>query len=89
MKYKLFRKYITLKTQLSIIKNTLFKEPKFKMWINIDDHVPKMLIEDLLEGHSEYRVKYQDGSEGVSKVYNNHLWYGMAITEGITHWLNK
>lgn len=64
------------------------KDTKPKGWISIEDHLPMMLVIDIMKGYSEYRVKYQDGHEDITYVTDHNIWYYRAKDEGITHWYN-
>ena len=59
-------------------------------WVSIEDELPRLLAVDyILRGYTEYSVRYNDGSIGVSKVSDPTLWYyEVAIPEGIIEWWN-
>jgi len=59
-----------------------------KGWVSIEDHLPMMYAIDIGKGYSEFRVKYEDGQEGIAWVSDHNVWYYEAKKEGITHWLN-
>lgn len=58
-------------------------------WINIEDHLPFMRIADMEKGYTEYLIKFEDGTEGSSKVSDHNVWYYEAKEAGVTHWFNK
>lgn len=58
-------------------------------WVSIEEHLPMFLVGDIMQGYSEYIVKYKDGIESVSRVSDHNTWYYHAKEQGITHWFNK
>lgn len=64
------------------------EDKKPKGWISIDEHLPMMWAIDVMQGYTEYKVKYKNGTTGTTKVADHNTWYYYAKDEGITHWLN-
>jgi len=60
-----------------------------KGWVSIEDDLPKMMAIDILQGCSEYKVKFLDGMKGISCVADHNTWYYYAKQVGITHWFNE
>ena len=58
-------------------------------WISIEDDLPMFLAFDIEKGYTEYKVKFKDGTEGISAVSDHDMWYVIAKKEGITHWYNE
>ena len=58
-------------------------------WISIEEHLPEMRAIDIRKGYTKFKVKYEDGSIGRSKVADHCVWYYGAKEAGITHWWNK
>lgn len=65
------------------------KDTKPKGWINIEEHLPMMLAVDIMQGCTEYKVKFEDGTEGMTCVADHNTWYYEAKDAGITHWWNE
>lgn len=62
-----------------------------KGWVSIEDHLPAVTCDDLLNHGAMVRivrVKDKDGNEGKSQVGDHHMWYYGAKDAGITHWWN-
>lgn len=59
-----------------------------KGWIDIEDELPMMMALDIVQGCTEYRVKFSDGTEGSTCVSDHNTWYVYAKQVGITHWFN-
>lgn len=59
-----------------------------KGWVSIEDELPMMMALDIIKGYTEYKVKYLDGTEGISWVSDHNVWYYDAKEKGITHWFN-
>lgn len=58
-------------------------------WVSIEEHLPACLAFDFInKGYSEYDVKFEDGSTGVTQVIDHNTWYYYARENGITHWFN-
>jgi len=66
-----------------------FRDKTPKGWISIEEHLPKMLAKDIMQGFSIFKVKDKDGNEFDSGVSDHNIWYYEAKEAGITHWLNK
>lgn len=66
-----------------------FKDDKPKGWLSIEEHLPMMLVDDLEQGYSVYKVKDSDGEEFETHVTDHKIWYYRAKEIGITHWLNE
>ncbi len=82
-----FRKALTNMTQEDIDK---FKpNPVPKGWVSIEAHLPMWMALDVVQGYSSYKVRYADGSEGMTKVSDHSTWYYLAKEKGITHWFNE
>lgn len=64
-------------------------DTKPKGWLSIEEYLPAWLGKDFGQGYSEYRVQYQDGTEGVTQVGDHNIWYYYAKEDGITHWWNN
>jgi hypothetical protein len=64
------------------------KDTKPKGWLSIEDYLPAWMCEDVSQGYTEYKVRYNDGGEGISRVTDHNTWYHFAKESGITHWLN-
>lgn len=65
------------------------KDTRPKGWLDIEEYLPMMYVEDIGKGYSEYKVKYADETEGMTKVSDHNTWYYYAKEEGITHWWNE
>lgn len=65
------------------------KDTKPKGWISIEDHLPMFMVNDLMQGYSEYRVIDKDGNESIRRVTDHMIWYYEAKEAGITHWWNN
>lgn len=65
------------------------KDTKPKGWISIEEHLPIMLAMDIMQGCSEYKVKFADGTEGMTCVADHNTWYYRVKDAGITHWWNE
>ena len=48
-----------------------------------------MLAMDIMIGGTEYKVRYYDGTEGITMVSDHNTWYYYAKEVGITHWWNE
>jgi hypothetical protein len=59
-----------------------------KGWLSIEEHLPYMLAQDVMQGFSIYKVKDKYGKEFESGVADHNTWYYVAKEQGITHWLN-
>ena len=66
-----------------------FRDKRPKGWLSIEEYLPMMLAQDIMNGYSIFKVRYADGKEGNTYVTDQNTWYYMAKVEGITHWLNK
>lgn len=60
-----------------------------KGWINIEDELPMMLARDIMIGCTEYMVKFNNDTLGVTCVSDHNTWYYYAKNIGITHWWNE
>lgn len=60
-----------------------------KGWVSIEDELPMMMAMDIMEGCTEYKVKFNDETIGVTCVSDHNTWYYYAKTAGITHWWNE
>ena len=60
------------------------KDTTPKGWISIEDSLPMMYAIDIGKGYTEYKVKYQDGTEDISFVSDHNVWYYVAKESGIT-----
>lgn len=61
-----------------------------KGWVSIYDHLPKMLVSDLIAGGgTKYNVKFKDGTEGISIVGDHNTWFHYAKENNIIEWFNK
>jgi hypothetical protein len=58
-------------------------------WLSIEEYLPKMKVVDVMNGGTEYKVKFSNGTEGVSMVSDHCSWYFYAKEIGITHWFNE
>ena len=65
------------------------KDTKPKGWLSIEEYLPMMKAMDIMIGGTEYKVRYEDGTEGCSMVSDHNIWYYYAKETGITHWLNE
>lgn len=65
-----------------------FRDDTPKGWLSIDEHLPMMLIDDLVQGYSVFKVRDKDGNEFETHVTDHHIWYHHAKDAGVTHWLN-
>lgn len=65
-----------------------FKDDRPKGWLSIEEHLPMMLIDDLVQGYSVFKVRDKDGKEFETHVTDHHIWYYHAKDAGVTHWLN-
>lgn len=66
-----------------------FRDDTPKGWCNIEEYLPKLIAMDVMQGYSEYKVKYRDGSEGLTRVADHSTWYYYAREEGIVSWFNE
>ncbi len=66
-----------------------FRDKRPKGWLSIEEHLPMMYAKDVGQWYSEFKVKFDDGKEGVSRVGDGNMWYYHAKEEGITHWFNE
>ncbi len=66
-----------------------FKDETPKGWLSIEEHLPKFIAKDIMQGYSIYTVKDKDGNEFESPVSDHRAWYYRAKEDGITHWFNK
>ncbi len=66
-----------------------FRDKKPKGWLSIEEHLPMMYAKDIEQWFSVFKVKFNDGREGESKVSDGNTWYYHAKEAGITHWLNE
>lgn len=57
-------------------------------WISIEEHLPMMRALDVMQGYTQYSVRYEDGTEGISTVSDHNTWKYYAKEVGITHWFN-
>lgn len=65
------------------------KDTRPKGWLSIEDYLPMMMAMDIMIGGTEYKVRYEDGTEGCSMVSDHNTWYYNAKETGITHWFNE
>lgn len=66
-----------------------FRDKRPKGWLSIEDHLPMMFANDIMQGYSVFKVKDDCGNEFDSRVTDHNIWYYDAKESGITHWLNK
>lgn len=64
----------------------LTPEPQPSGWISIDEALPKMKASDLMQGYTEFVVKYKDNAVLRSRVSDHDTWKVYALETGITHW---
>ena len=61
-----------------------------KGWVSVEDKLPMMFAADIMQGYTEYKVKFADGNEGITRVSDHTSWYYFVAKEaGITHWYNE
>lgn len=60
-----------------------------KGWVSIEEHLPMMYAKDIMQGYTEYKVKFENNKTGKTFVSDHNTWYYRAKDEGITHWFNK
>lgn len=60
-----------------------------KGWVDIDEHLPMWLAEDVGQGYTTYKVRDHNGNEFESAVSDSILWYQIAKQRNITHWFNR
>jgi len=65
------------------------KDTKPKGWLSIEEHLPMMYAEDIMQGFSVFRVKDKNENEFQSAVSDHNTWYYAAKEEGITHWYHN
>lgn len=66
-----------------------FSDKRPKGWLSIEEHLPMMFADDIMQGYSVFKVRDKDGKEFYSAVTDHNIWYYMAKDEGITHWFNE
>lgn len=66
-----------------------FRDKRPKGWLSIEEHLPMMFANDIMQGYSVFKVRDKDGKEYNSAVTDHNIWYYRAKEEGITHWLNE
>jgi hypothetical protein len=66
-----------------------FKDDRPLGWLSIEDHLPMMYAGDIMQGYTEFKVRFSDGTEGKSRVSDHNIWYYIAKEQGVTHWLNE
>lgn len=66
-----------------------FRDKRPKGWLSIEEHLPMMYAKDIMQGYSEFKIKYADGKEGVARVSDHNIWYYHAKEAGVTHWFNE
>ena len=87
---KAIREYLANMTEEEKVElKEHFRDKKPKGWLSIEEHIPMMFARDIMEGYSEFKVKYSDGREDVSRVSDGNTWYYYAKEEGLTHWFNE
>lgn len=57
-------------------------------WVDIELHLPQMLVKDIVQGYSTYKVMNIDGEIFETIVSDHNVWYYQAKKQGITHWFN-
>jgi hypothetical protein len=57
-------------------------------WISIDEHLPVFKEEDMMDGFSQYKVKFEDGAIGFTAVADPETWLDHAKRKKVTHWYN-
>lgn len=65
-----------------------FNDDKPKGWLSIEEHLPMMRAIDIVSGGTKYKVRFEDGTEGVTIVADHNTWYYDAKENQITHWYN-
>ncbi len=65
-----------------------FKDDRPKGWLSIEEYLPMMPVDDLVQGYSVFKVRDKDGKEFETRVTDHHIWYYHAKDAGVTHWLN-
>lgn len=60
-----------------------------KGWVSIEAHLPMMMVKDITQGYSVYKVKDEFGNEFETRVCDHNTWYYHAKEIGITHWYNE
>lgn len=65
-----------------------FRDKRPKGWLSIEEHLPMMFANDIMQGYSVFKVRDKDGKEYNSAVTDHNIWYYRAKEEGITHWFN-
>ena len=58
-------------------------------WINIDDELPEIGLDNLDTGSKKIKVRKRDGSTSYMDVYDPTIWKQIANKEGVTHWLKN
>jgi len=58
-------------------------------WININDELPEIGLDNLSTGSKKIKVKHYDGTVNYTTIYEPNIWKEIAIKEGITHWLKN
>lgn len=71
------------------IEKYLPKDERPKGWLSIEEYLPMMMAKDIMIGGTEYKVRYEDGTEGYSVISDHNTWYYYAKEIGITHWFNE
>lgn len=71
--------------QLEELREKYFKQHVLpKGWISIEDELPQWLAKDVARGYTEYKVKYENGTESTTWVTDPNTWYYYAKEAGIT-----
>ena len=65
------------------------KDTKSKGWISIEEYLPKWMAADVKKGYSKYKIKFEDGAIGETKVTDHSIWYYDAKKAGVTYWWNE
>lgn len=66
-----------------------FRDKRPKGWLSIEEHLPMMFANDIMQGYSIFKVRDKNGNEFNSAVTDHNIWYYRAKDEGITHWFNE
>ena len=75
--------------EIQEIRKKYFTDDRPKGWVDIEQHLPMMLVRDIKQGYSTFKVRDKDGNEFETQVTDHNTWYyHYAKKNQITHWFN-
>jgi len=91
MDVKALKKYLENLTEeeKEEIRKKYFSDNRPKGWISIEVHLPMMMVKDIRQGYSVFKVRDEYGNEFESKVSDHNTWYYHAKEIGIKEWFNE